>query len=456
MFNLILAGLAVLFSGFFLGKPNQLKRYLLGCGLFFLPFSFDYTFYEYNPVEHFAGWTNTISIRFSDVFFLLLYLLCPRLKRNASSAGLIYWFDRVILLFLLVASASIFYAIDRRMSGLTVLQLLRVTFLYYYVPSRFISWKTDGFHITKWLGLALVFQSLLAFLQAGTQDFYNVFRSGSRAGSTLFGDYIRSQGTAPQPNLFAEYLVIILLLLFSALLYGREINKKKIIWMVLIGVGGLLTAMSRGGWMSLVAGGVFLLYYYQCIRKLRNWIGFGLCVGLVIFLLPQTRQRLGGSDGGSAMDRYYLAKIAVEIIKANPVLGVGLNNYRMVVYKYVPDDYEWNFIFVVHTLVLLILAEMGLPGILALLLLFCRAIWVAWEPRRKSEYGFLTPAIAAACIAINVHNLFDIVWTSEIISSLFFFLLAMASPMARQTIPQPAAAARPAAQPAAAQTFANA
>ena len=429
----IIAGLAVMAAFLMLGRP-QLKRYLLACGLFFLPFSYDYTLYTYTVVENFYGRTDAVVIRLSDVFFALLFLLCPKhALRPEGPQRIVYWFDRAVALFLLVSAFSVTYAISRRTAALALVELLKITVLYYYLASRYLSWQSDGRFIVKCLAVSVLFQSSLALFQAFSQDFYSFFRTGSAAKVTLFGDFIRSQGTASAPNLFAEYITVILLILLAALLSGGVRRNRLLLTIFMMGVAALIATLSRGAWLSLCAGSGFLLYRYGWLRRFRTWLVLGVGLALMVAV---ARQRLVGDDEGAAMDRYHLARIAAEIIEAHPILGVGINNYRLAVYKYIPEDYEWNLVTGVHTLVLLTAAEMGILGVLALLNLFWRGFSLGLSTVCPEMSGdrLLALGLAAGCLAIMVHNLFDSVWSSEIVSSLFFFLAGLSSPLTKERL----------------------
>ena len=77
MLKHIIAILLICGSVFFIGKP-QMKYYLLLCGLTFIPFSYDYEFFQYNDVENFQGWVSAIMIRLSDVFFCSFCFVVPK------------------------------------------------------------------------------------------------------------------------------------------------------------------------------------------------------------------------------------------------------------------------------------------------------------------------------------------------------------------------------------------
>src|SRR6185295_13928638 len=73
-------------------------------------------------------------------------------------------------------------------------------------------------------------------------------------------------------------------------------------------------------------------------------------------------------------ERWRLNYINLEMIKAHPMIGIGLNTAYDQKASYIPsffDDEDW--IYIAHNQYLLIAAEAGLIGLLA----FLRILWVA-------------------------------------------------------------------------------
>ncbi len=344
--------------------------------------------------------------------------------------------DRSIVIFLAMVFVSMLFPSDRKCALVAGFELALTVSLYYWVTTRYFNWKDDGKYILKCLAVAVLFQSCLALWQACFQSGFDLFRTGSSAYLTTQDDYARSQGTMPQPNGFAAYLYLTLLPLFGGWLLWKSERKGVFTWSLLLGVVALITTLSRGGWLGLAVGALYIAYQrWGFMRALRTGLLWGVVLALLVLVaLPQVHKRLVGDDGGAAQDRWYLAQIAVGMIADHPAIGVGINNYRIAMWKYVPKDYEWNFVYRVHTLPLLILAEMGVGGLLAFLFLFWRGISfsLGLPPGATPSSGLILAGVAAACLATTVHGFFDIVWTAPTVIAQFFFILGLGALARRQ------------------------
>ena len=426
---LVLAGVVPLVG------TRRLKYYLLACGVFSIPFSYDATLFALST-EKFQGWVSGIIIRLSDVFFVLIPLFCRKEAPFGHERPSPFWMDRSSVIFLAMVFASMLFPSDRKTALVAGFELALIVSLYYWVTTRYFNWKDDGEYILKCLAVAVVFQSCLAVWQACFQNGFDFFRTGSAGFLTLQDDYVRTQGTVPQPNGFASYLCLTLLPLLAGRLLSKSDRKGILTWSLVLGVVALITTLSRGGWLGLSVGALYIAWRRLGFRRaLRTGLLWGMVLTMVILALPQVRERLTGDDGGSAQDRWYLAQIALGMIADNPAIGVGINNYRIAMWKYVPKDYEWDLVYRVHTLPLLIFAEMGVVGLLAFLYLFWRGISLSLglPPGTRSSSGLILAGVAAACLAVLVHGFFDIVWAAPPVTAQFFFILGLGA-LVRQQI----------------------
>ena len=135
------------------------------------------------------------------------------------------------------------------------------------------------------------------------------------------------------------------------------------------------------------------------------------------------------SDQGSLQDRWYLMRIAFEIIRKNFFFGVGINNYWFAMNHYIPQNYDWPFIYMVHNVFLLVFAETGIIGFIAIILLFVVPIIKTLRFARTGNFGLSEYSLwlSASFIAIAINNFVDLTWASSILNSLYFFLLGLAN-----------------------------
>jgi O-antigen ligase len=134
--------------------------------------------------------------------------------------------------------------------------------------------------------------------------------------------------------------------------------------------------MSRGSWLSLFIALTLILYeiFWKVIRnRLKAFVlvvmTISIMSALTLFSLEDVRNRLFEDDYGSAIVRIPMASVAINMIKENPLRGVGLNNYTNVMHRY-DRTREWQtyqFPHPVHNSYLLIAAESGLPALIVFL-----------------------------------------------------------------------------------------
>lgn len=208
--------------------------------------------------------------------------------------------------------------------------------------------------------------------------------TGGKLGLAMFGEAERSYfemragtgtvsrvaGTIGHPNKLAVFLNLLLQMNF-ALFFARLPKRTKVclaVPFVLMGTAMLLT-YSRGGWLGLALGGTVVLYW--CLaKKIRSRLlsAILLTVFAVLFLLvlitsvQSVQRRLFQDDYGTAALRLPMSVVALNIIRHNPVMGVGLNNYTSVIERYdiTPSAVSYDFPKPVHNEFLLVAAEQGL------------------------------------------------------------------------------------------------
>ncbi len=138
--------------------------------------------------------------------------------------------------------------------------------------------------------------------------------------------------------------------------------------LVLVGYAGYLTAL-RASVLGL--GLSILIYIIFNFRVRENRRTLGVVIGMVIAILltilltteyvsPMPKERFGsfeklntGNEDGAVKARYYLYNRAIDMIKENPVLGVGYGGFA---------EKEGNFVVYPHNLVLEVYSEMGIIG----------------------------------------------------------------------------------------------
>ena len=322
---------------------------------------------------------------------------------------------------------------------------------------------------------------LALFLFAGlTQAAIGIWQFGLRGDGPehflILGRYYRAYGTFEQPNPFGGFMAwnaTVAIGTIVGLIVCRWGGKKKpdrSEWMWLLFAGGcaaaatlaLLLSWSRGAWLSFAAAlAVFLL-----LSPRRAWLGpMLLLAALALFALgwqlnlvpaPVANRltgfaeelRLGDVRGVDINDANYAVierlahwQSAVDMARDNLWLGVGFGNYEPAYGDYALVN--WPFpLGHAHNYYLNILAETGVLGTAAYLLLWIAVFWktlsllrrLGW-PQRGVALGLL-----AAWTALTVHHLLDKLYVNNLylhLGAMFGILQLLEAP--RPGPPEPAA-----------------
>ena len=96
----------------------------------------------------------------------------------------------------------------------------------------------------------------------------------------------------------------------------------------------------------------------------------------VLILLPLLWLRTHQDNEGALEERMNLTRVAWDMYRANPLVGVGFGTYDTVKREYLPEDWQ-GWLYTVHNRYLLILAETGSVGFVSLLILYAVILWIA-------------------------------------------------------------------------------
>ena len=175
----------------------------------------------------------------------------------------------------------------------------------------------------------------------------------------------------------------------------------------LAGIIAVILSLARGSWISLLAAmaTVILFGWLRLSTGERKNYLVSVAGGLILSCLllspfaVRIYDRLTVDDEGSALIRVPLMETAVRMIKSNPLVGVGLNEYRTAMTKYDETGIFVSQIFPnpVHNVFAHITSEIGIPGGLIFCLLFVAALIECW--RSMTAPDRLLSALALGCAA---------------------------------------------------------
>jgi putative inorganic carbon (hco3(-)) transporter len=218
-------------------------------------------------------------------------------------------------------------------------------------------------------------------------------------------------------------------------LFSRDQRGKR--WLVAAGllVGlGLVAAETRSMWGAAAAGAVYLLWFK------KPWLVLAVPVLAAILFLTNPfglRERMISivhphGDLDSNEHRAVLRRVGWEMIKAHPLVGVGLERVGPEFNRYVPEDVPrplpTGYYEHLHNIYYHFAAERGLPGLAALLWLFGQAMWdfarALRGPLKQPEARWVLHGAIAVILALMLGGYFEVDVGHSVVLSMFLAVVA--------------------------------
>jgi len=375
--------------------------------------------------------------------------------------------DILLFLFLALSGISIFASSDSGAGIYRFIKLLEFVLLYIYIknnPEKF--WRPAKINGVSVLLVSGVFQAILATAQFFKQSSLGLkfieagkyFPGAPGVATFLMGDdkVMRAYGSFLHPNVLAGFLLLAIFCFYALWIK----NRIKPIFMIgfFVLVFGLFVTFSRESIFTfLFISFVFLLARFFQLRRLEHteerllagkklmilalfFVVFSLVSSLI--LLPQVKTRFFGfSLKEEAVDlRFFYNKMAIQIIKEKPVLGIGIGNFVNYSHNYpaflraaakmAGTDNEMIPIWIfqpVHNIYLLIASEIGIFGLLFFVLFILIKVFKSIKPIKPKELFDVIGPMPFLFIAFLIIGLSDhYFWTLQSGGIIFWLSLALA------------------------------
>ena len=187
------------------------------------------------------------------------------------------------------------------------------------------------------------------------------------ANASLFGQLIlRPYGTLPHPNVLGAYLLVSTILLLKQMFEKKVFLQKQIVLVGLYGIHfvALLLTLSRTSIIAGVIGGVILISsHIHKIKKAVYILILAVLISVVILLPILTPRFLNIFSDQAYTQRVLYVQESYQLLLAHPFLGVGWNAYLPAV----SEHSHVAQVQPVHSVILLVLTQVGIVGILILL-----------------------------------------------------------------------------------------
>ncbi|MFA6228396.1 MAG: O-antigen ligase family protein [Patescibacteria group bacterium] len=251
---------------------------------------------------------------------------------------------------------------------------------------------------------------------------------GDTVIETDVGRWLRAYGPFSHPNILGGYLALTLsavLILWQEIAWSsfpslkRESQRIFLLVVICLISASLFFSFSRSAWLAALIILMICLGYWLKNKKLWPQYLAIILAPLLIFAtlsfifnpLVLARADLAGRlENNSLAERETQVSQALGLIKNQPLLGAGLNNYTYALHRQSPLSPAYS-LQPVHNLYLLILAELGVIGLIISLVLFYLII-------KNSKKSFALLPLTALLII----SLFDHYFFTQYIGLMIFWL----------------------------------
>lgn len=222
------------------------------------------------------------------------------------------------------------------------------------------------------------------------------------------------------PNHYAGYLEMAIPLVLAFIMIGKGHIAKKIVagTLGLALVTGIIFSMSRGAWIGLALGIIFLLVVATTQKKINvlAWVvPLIVIIATVVMIIvqdPRVRQRF--KDVANTEDRSYAGralawKHTLDMVQRHPLFGTGPGTYRWA-YTQAQPAQQWLDVRYTHNDYLHTFADYGVVG-LGLVLWAAAAFGFrgvrALRRLKRSNDLALATGIMAGAVAMAAHTFVD-------------------------------------------------
>ncbi|MDH5533819.1 MAG: O-antigen ligase family protein [Candidatus Pacebacteria bacterium] len=202
-------------------------------------------------------------------------------------------------------------------------------------------------------------------------------------------------GTTAHPNILGGIISLYLIILIGTLV-RPELKKKKyhqqpFIWgPIILSLIALGLTFSLSAWLTFIIGTILIFIKLEPKKLILGSIAILI---LVPFLL-QFGSKF--SDNPSINRRAYLNQTAINMLKNNPVWGVGLNNFTSRVEEYSPTREVVRFTQPSHNSILLVLSEFGLLGLVTIVLIKNESFKIFKKNKKQLKTNIMWGSIIVA------------------------------------------------------------
>ena len=354
--------------------------------------------------------TSGLNISLTLVCAVILFLH-DFYNREKSTRIFPLSFSFVLTALTVCAGLSVFYGVNEKLGWFSFISYLSAVFICFVVASHFGERER-----LKGLVLGIAFGIAFTGLTAITQyvaGFPKLPALGTGTEKELLWTqselFSRVSAFMRTPTEMGWVMSALIPLIIAPIVaYVREFSTFQRVILAIsatMGVAAIILSLARGSWIALIAAiGILILCAWKNWEKSERKNYFVSVCGFVLLsamvLTPfgsRIYDRLTTDDGESAAIRIPLMQVAWNIIEDNPLIGIGLNDYRNEMRRYDDTKEHITQIFPgpVHNSFAHITAEIGVPGGIFFGILFLIGIFECWQTMASRDKLLFALALGA-------------------------------------------------------------
>lgn len=338
--------------------------------------------------------------------------------------------NKYVYLYIGFSLFSLIYSPNKE-SGLLYLATTTALFIAFHYFRNFISQPKHYISIIYTMLFMSVIISLVAFYQLLTFNPWDIATPVElqNSGEKL----LRGSGTFDDPNVAATYLMVAILFSLTLVFLTKISVSHKVILIIgsLISSAGMIATFSRTGWIS-IAAGIFLLSFYIKDRRFVYRMYFGIfifLIGFILFtkygdfILERVVTIFDIMGDTSIRSRVFMAVSGLWMFMDNPILGIGYRGFPVLYDLYIHPNTPQIILYVKesHTLIITLLAEIGIIGFLIVLFWFKRVFSDVIASYRNEKDDFKKAILIGSFVTFTSLNInfffygslfphFDLIW----------------------------------------------
>jgi O-antigen ligase len=286
------------------------------------------------------------------------------------------------------------------------------------------------------VGLALVFV-LVGFVEYHRRE---LLLNPKVISANMVESYFRVNSLFFDPNIYGRFLAIVMLLVATAMLWGRRRREILLAAGVLAVLwGGLMTSISQSSIAALLVGlGVLAGLRWDTRRTVAVAVGLALAGGVFVLVAGSSiRVNLSSSKGAdqATTGRYDLIRGGLDLFTQRPLTGYGAGSFA-VEYRAHQDSSTDSAVSASHTIPITIAAEQGIVGLALYVLVLVACLRRLFGPGVRGSPARI--GIATAFVALVLHTM---AYADFLEDPITWTLLGIGAALAAATRPPPGAPA---------------